>query len=86
MNPFFPNVFCRTPLQNRQLDGAMHRVPPGFYDKGAFYILMILLTDIKGKFGKLHLEISITDTMKKNVLFHFKTVQKVLGGARECSV
>ena len=30
----FPSVCCRTPLQNRQLDGAVHRVPPGFYDKG----------------------------------------------------
>lgn len=32
--------FCRTPLQNRQLDGAMHRVPPGFYDKGGFFVLL----------------------------------------------
>ena len=23
-------------MQKRQLDGAMHRVPPGFYDKGKF--------------------------------------------------
>ena len=31
----FTSLICyRTPLQNRQLDGAVHRVPPGFYDKG----------------------------------------------------
>ena len=33
-----PSLIClfvfRTPLQKRQLDGAVHRVPPGFYDKG----------------------------------------------------
>lgn len=27
------DIAPRTPLQNRQLDGAVHRVPPGFYDK-----------------------------------------------------
>lgn len=39
-------VCCRTPLQNRQLDGAVHRVPPGFYDKGMFHILRIYAKDI----------------------------------------
>ena len=30
----FVIVLHRTPLQKRQLEGAVHRVPNGFYDKG----------------------------------------------------
>ena len=35
------SIYCRTPLQNRQLDGAVHRVPPGFYDKGMLDLMLI---------------------------------------------
>ena len=33
----FYKSICRNVLEQRQLDGAMHRVPPGFYSMGEAY-------------------------------------------------
>ena len=67
-------ICCRTPLQNRQLDGAVHRVPPGFYDKGIFHILRICAKDIYYKTLK-KLRIDKRPDSFFCELLHFKSKQ-----------
>lgn len=47
----FSSICFRTPLQNRQLDGAVHRVPPGFYDKGTLDLTLIRLEQRLSRVG-----------------------------------
>ena len=38
-------IECRTPLNKRQLEGALNRVPPDFYSKGMCVVFVWILCD-----------------------------------------
>jgi hypothetical protein len=64
------DIFCRNVLEERQLNGAMHRVPTGFYSMGNAYQLIINQTSYQN---------SVIILVKNIIISNAILVWKILG-------